>query len=59
VFESIPSPKRSGRKVGATTGELDHVSQAFGQAVPMGVVTETGIAGLTLAHRYLNTAIAT
>jgi FAD/FMN-containing dehydrogenase len=33
---------------GVTIGELDHESQAFGLAVPMGVVTETGIAGLTL-----------
>jgi hypothetical protein len=41
-------------KGGATTGELDHVSQAFGQAVPMGIVTETGIAGLTLAHMPAN-----
>ena len=38
---------------GVTIGELDHESQAFGLAVPMGVVTATGIAGLTLAggHR--------
>jgi FAD/FMN-containing dehydrogenase len=34
---------------GVTIGELDDESQAFGLAVPMGVVTETGIAGLTLA----------
>jgi FAD/FMN-containing dehydrogenase len=34
---------------GVTIGELDHESQLFGLAVPMGVVTETGIAGLTLA----------
>jgi FAD/FMN-containing dehydrogenase len=34
---------------GVTIGELDHESQAFGLAVPMGFVTETGIAGLTLA----------
>jgi FAD binding domain/Berberine and berberine like len=33
---------------GVTIGELDHETQAFGLAVPMGVVTETGIAGLTL-----------
>jgi len=38
---------------GVTIGELDHESQAFGLAVPLGVVTATGIAGLTLAggHR--------
>jgi FAD/FMN-containing dehydrogenase len=34
---------------GVTIGELDHETQAFGLAVPMGVVTATGIAGLTLA----------
>jgi FAD/FMN-containing dehydrogenase len=33
---------------GVTIGELDHETQAFGVAVPMGVVTATGIAGLTL-----------
>ena len=33
---------------GVTIGALDHETQAFGLAVPMGVVTATGIAGLTL-----------
>jgi FAD/FMN-containing dehydrogenase len=33
---------------GVTIGELDHETQAFGLAVPLGVVTATGIAGLTL-----------
>jgi FAD/FMN-containing dehydrogenase len=33
---------------GATIGDLDRATQAYGLAVPMGVVTETGIAGLTL-----------
>ena len=33
---------------GVTIGELDRETQVFGLAVPMGVVTETGIAGLTL-----------
>ncbi|MGH3787437.1 MAG: FAD-binding oxidoreductase [Pseudonocardiaceae bacterium] len=33
---------------GATIGALDHETQAFGLAVPMGLVTATGIAGLTL-----------
>jgi FAD/FMN-containing dehydrogenase len=33
---------------GVTIGALDHETQAFGLAVPMGVVSATGIAGLTL-----------
>jgi len=33
---------------GTTIGQLDHETQAFGLAVPMGVVTATGIGGLTL-----------
>jgi FAD/FMN-containing dehydrogenase len=33
---------------GVTIGELDEETQKFGLAAPMGVVSETGIAGLTL-----------
>lgn len=33
---------------GVTIGELDERTQLFGLAVPMGVVSETGISGLTL-----------
>ena len=33
---------------GVTIGELDRKTQSFGLAAPMGVVSDTGIAGLTL-----------
>lgn len=33
---------------GLTLGDLDHETQTFGMAVPAGIVTTTGIAGLTI-----------
>ena len=41
---------------GCVTGEVDHATHAFGQAVPFGVVSSTGVAGLTLGggHGYLS-----
>ena len=40
---------------GCTQGEVDHAASAFGLAVPAGIVSTTGIAGLTLGggHGYL------
>ena len=40
---------------GCTQGDVDHASHAFGLAVPAGIVSTTGIAGLTLGggHGYL------
>ncbi len=40
---------------GATIGDVDREAQAFGLAVPLGVVSQTGIAGLTLCggHSWL------
>jgi hypothetical protein len=41
---------------GCTTGEVDHATYAFGQAVPFGIISTTGVAGLTLSggHGYLS-----
>ncbi|RYE75635.1 MAG: FAD-binding oxidoreductase, partial [Hyphomicrobiales bacterium] len=41
---------------GCTTGEVDHATHAFGQAVPFGIISTTGVAGLTLSggHGYLS-----
>ncbi len=41
---------------GCTTGDVDHATQAFGLAIPFGVVSTTGVAGLTLSggHGYLS-----
>jgi FAD/FMN-containing dehydrogenase len=41
---------------GCTTGDVDHATHAFGQAVPFGVVSTTGVGGLTLSggHGYLS-----
>src|ERR1700739_3919316 len=50
-------PKNRTARVGpgCTTGDVDHAAYAFGQAVPFGVVSTTGVAGLTLSggHGYL------
>src|SRR4029077_17971024 len=34
---------------GCTTGDVDHATHAFGQAVPFGIISTTGVAGLTLS----------
>ncbi len=41
---------------GTTIGDVDRETQAFGLAVPLGIVSQTGIAGLTLCggHSWLN-----
>src|SRR6059036_3325146 len=45
----IDPQKRTARvQAGVLLGELDRETQAFGLAVPSGIVTHTGVAGLTL-----------
>jgi FAD/FMN-containing dehydrogenase len=41
---------------GCVTGDIDHALHAFGLAVPFGVISTTGVAGLTLSggHGYLS-----
>lgn len=51
-------PKTGTVRVGAgcVTGEVDHATHAFGFAVPFGIISTTGVAGLTLSggHGYLS-----
>src|SRR5687768_7600305 len=41
---------------GCTTGDVDHATHVFGLAVPTGIISTTGVAGLTLGggHGYLS-----
>src|ERR1700692_2958674 len=41
---------------GCVTGDIDHAAHAFGLAVPFGIISTTGVAGLTLSggHGYLS-----
>src|ERR687895_2731848 len=43
-----PERRTARAEAGATLGDLDRETQVFGLVTPLGVVTETGIAGLTL-----------
>lgn len=44
-----PQAKTARVEAGAQLGDIDRETQAFGLVVPTGVVSETGIAGLTLS----------
>ena len=43
-----PERRVARMQAGVLLGEADHATQAFGLAVPAGIVTTTGLAGLTL-----------
>jgi len=43
-----PEARTARAQAGVLLGELDRETQAFGQVVPAGIVTHTGLAGLTL-----------
>src|SRR5687768_13811892 len=43
-----PGSRTARVQAGVLLGELDRETQAFGLAVPSGIVTHTGVAGLTL-----------
>lgn len=43
-----PETRTARAQAGVLLGELDRETQAFGLAVPAGIVTHTGLAGLTL-----------
>ncbi len=43
-----PQARTARAEAGVLLGELDHETQAYGLAVPAGIVTHTGLAGLTL-----------
>ena len=43
-----PESRRVRVSPGCTSGDVDHATHAFGLAVPFGIVSTTGVAGLTL-----------
>lgn len=51
-----PEARTARVEAGCTQGDVDHATAAFGLAVPAGIISTTGIAGLTLGggHGYLS-----
>jgi len=51
-----PAARTARVAAGCTQGDVDHATHAFGLATPAGIISTTGIAGLTLSggHGYLS-----
>ncbi len=51
-----PADRTARVGAGCTQGDMDHATAAFGLAVPAGIISTTGVAGLTLSggHGYLS-----
>jgi len=51
-----PAKRRVRVGAGCVSGDVDHATHVFGQAVPFGIISTTGVAGLTLSggHGYLS-----
>jgi hypothetical protein len=51
-----PTARTARVEAGCTQGDVDHATHPFGLAVPAGIISTTGIAGLTLSggHGYLS-----
>jgi hypothetical protein len=51
-----PAARTARVGAGCTQGDVDHATHAFGLAMPAGIISTTGIAGLTLSggHGYLS-----
>jgi len=51
-----PAARTARVGAGCTQGDMDHAAHAFGLAVPAGIISTTGVAGLTLSggHGYLS-----